>query len=107
MSLGSHVISSSSGLTKSDIQSLLVFLYKLVKFSKASLQYMQYEYNYDYIPPLAMTGALPLPVIKVELPAQELPNLKWVLSVAQKITLILVNDSVSSFSNFFERSVSY
>ncbi|MEH2324323.1 MAG: lipoxygenase family protein [Nostoc sp.] len=68
---------------------------------------MQYEYNYDYIPPLAMTGALPLPVIKVELPAQELPNLKWVLSVTQKLTLILVNDTVSSFSSFFDRSVSY
>ncbi|WP_334993447.1 lipoxygenase family protein [Nostoc sp.] len=107
MSLASHIISSSSGLTKSDIQSLLVLLYKLVKFSKASLQYMQYEYNYDYIPPLAMTGALPLPVIKVELPAQELPNLKWVLSVTQKLTLILVNDTVSSFSSFFDRSVSY
>ena len=107
MSLVSHVISSSSGLTKSDIQSLLVLLYKLVKFSKASLQYMQYEYNYNYIPPLAMTGALPLPVIKIELPVQELPNLKWVLSVTQKLTLILVNDTVSSFSNFFDRSVSY
>ncbi|WP_375505109.1 lipoxygenase family protein [uncultured Nostoc sp.] len=107
MSIASHLISSSSGLTKSDIQSLLVFLYKLVKFSKASLQYMQYEYNYDYIRPLAMTGALPLPVIKVELPAQELPNLKWVLSVTQKLTLILVNDTVSSFSNLFDRSVSY
>lgn len=107
MSLTSHFISSSSGLTKSDIQSLLVLLYKLVKFSKASLQYMQYEYNYNYIPPLAMTGALPLPVIKVELPAQELPSLKWVLSVAQKITLILVNDTISSFSSLFDRSVSY
>ena len=107
MSITSHLISSSSGLTKSDIQSLLVLLYKLVKFSKASLQYMQYEYNYDYIPPLAMTGALPLPVIKIELPVQELPNLKWVLSVSQKLTLILVNDTVSKFSSFFDRSVSY
>ncbi|MEH1839617.1 MAG: lipoxygenase family protein [Nostoc sp.] len=107
MSIASHLISSSSGLTKSDIQSLLVLLYKLVKFSKASLQYMQYEYNYNYIPPLAITGALPLPVIKVQLPVQELPNLKWVLSVTQKLTLILVNDTVSSFSNLFDRSVSY
>ncbi|WP_392533888.1 lipoxygenase family protein [Nostoc sp. C117] len=107
MSLTSHVISSSLGLSKSDIQNLLILLYKLVKISKASLQYMQYEYNYNYIPPLAMTGALPLPVINVELPVQELPNLKWVLAVAQKLTLILVNDTLSSFSSFFDRGISF
>ncbi|MDZ8189981.1 MAG: lipoxygenase family protein [Nostoc sp. ChiSLP02] len=107
MSLASHVISSSLGLSKGDLQSLLVLLYKLVKLSKASLQYMQYEYNYSYIPPLAMTGALPLPAIKIELPIQELPNLKWVLAVAQKITLILVNDTVSNFSGFFGGAISF
>ncbi|WP_445633986.1 Lipoxygenase domain-containing protein [Nostoc sp. DSM 114161] len=107
MSLTSHVISSSLGLSKGDLQSLLVLLYKLVKLSKASLQYMQYEYNYSYIPPLAMTGALPLPAIKIELPIQELPNLKWVLAVAQKITLILVNDTISNFSGLFRGGISF
>ncbi|BAY73714.1 lipoxygenase [Nostoc linckia NIES-25] len=107
MSLTSHVISSSLGLSKGDLQSLLVLLYKLVKLSKASLQYMQYEYNYSYIPPLAMTGGLPLPAIKIELPIQELPNLKWVLAVAQKITLILVNDTISNFSGFFRGGISF
>jgi len=107
MSLTSHVISSSLGLSKGDLQNLLVLLYKLVKLSKASLQYMQYEYNYSYIPPLAMTGGLPLPAIKIELPIQELPNLKWVLAVAQKITLILVNDTISNFSGFFGSGISF
>lgn len=107
MSLASHVISSSLSLSKTDVQSLLILLYKLVKLSKASLQYMQYDYNYNYIPPLAMTGALPLPVIKIQVPIQELPNLKWVLSVAQKITLILVNDTLTNFANSSDSNVSY
>ncbi|MEH2069146.1 MAG: lipoxygenase family protein [Nostoc sp.] len=107
MSLTSHVISSSLGISNLDLKSLLILLYKLVKLSKASLQYMQYEYNYNCIPPLAMTGALPLPVIKIQLPIQELPNLKWVLLVAQKITLILVNDTLINFSNLLKSDVSY
>ncbi|MBD2514194.1 lipoxygenase [Nostoc sp. FACHB-973] len=107
MSLTSHVISSSLSLSKTDVQSLLILLYKLVKLSKTSLQYMQYEYNYSYIPPLAMTGALPLPVIKIQLPIQELPNLKWVLSVAQKITLILVNDTLANLANSLDSDMSY
>ncbi|RCJ27372.1 hypothetical protein A6S26_13175 [Nostoc sp. ATCC 43529] len=107
MSLASHVISSSLSLSKTDVQSILILLYKLVKLSKASLQYMQYDYNYNYIPPLAMTGALPLPVIKIQVPIQELPNLKWVLSVAQKITLLLVNDTLTNFPNSADSNVSY
>ncbi len=107
MSLVSHVISSSLSLAKTDIQSLLILLYKLVKLGKASLQYMQYDYNYNYIPPLAMTGALPLPVIKIQVPIQELPNLKWVLAVAQKITLILVNDTLTKFPKPSDSNVSY
>ncbi|MDF5707420.1 MAG: lipoxygenase family protein [Nostoc sp. S4] len=107
MSLTSHLISSS--LTKSDIESILVFLYKLVKLRKASLQYKQYEYNYNYIPPLAMTGAPSLPIIKIQLPIQELPTCNWVLSVAQKLTLILVNDTLSKLNlpNLFRHFVSY
>ncbi|MFN6536375.1 MAG: lipoxygenase family protein [Nostoc sp. EkiNYC01] len=107
MSPVSQLISSSLSLYKTDVQSILILLYKLVKLSRASLQHMQYEYNYSYIPPLAMTGALPLPVIKIQLPIQELPNLKWVLSVAQKITLILVNDTLTNFSNSLDSDISY
>ncbi|MFN6562361.1 MAG: lipoxygenase family protein [Nostoc sp. ChiSLP01] len=54
-----------------------------------------------------MTGALPLPVIKIQVPIQELPNLKWVLSVAQKITLILVNDTLTNYPNSSGSNVSY
>ncbi len=107
MSLASHVISSSLSLSKTDVQNVLLILYKLVKLSKSSLRYMQYNYNYNYIPPLAMTGALPLPVIKIQVPIQELPNLKWVLSVAQKITLILVNDALIKLANSSDFHVSY
>ncbi|MEH1821135.1 MAG: lipoxygenase family protein [Nostoc sp.] len=107
MSLSSQRISSSLGLTKSDIESLLVLLYKLIKHNKSSLPFTEYDYNYNYVPPLALTGATSLPIIQVELPIQELPDLKWVLLVAQKLTLILVNDALSNFSSFFENGISY
>ncbi|QLE44179.1 lipoxygenase [Nostoc sp. C052] len=107
MSLSSQAISSSLGLAKSDIENLLVLLYKLTKHNTSSLPFTEYEYNYNYVPPLALTGATSLPIIQVELPIQELPNLKWVILVAQKLTLILVNDALSKFSGFFENGISY
>ncbi|MBU7584263.1 MAG: hypothetical protein KAF91_15340 [Nostoc sp. TH1S01] len=53
---------SSSALSKLDIKDILLFLYKLVKLGKTASQYTEYNYNYNYIPPLAMTGAVPLPI---------------------------------------------
>jgi len=99
MSLAFLHVYSASGATKSDIKNILLFLYKLVKIGKAALQYTEYKYNYEYIPPLAMTGATPLPVINLALPVQELPNLKWVLIVAKKLTTILLNDALSDLSS--------
>ncbi|MBD2596876.1 lipoxygenase [Nostoc spongiaeforme FACHB-130] len=93
---------NSAVLSKLDIKDILLFLYKLSKLGKNAEQYTEYNYNYNYVPPLAMTGAVPLPLIKLGIPVQELPNLKWVVIVAAKITTLLVNEALS---NFFDNSL--
>jgi arachidonate 15-lipoxygenase len=81
----------------------LLTLYKIVKFG-AFFFPGQYNYNYDYIPSLAMTTSPPLPLINLNIPSQELPNIKWVTLVLQQITILNANkarhfeNGIASFS---------
>jgi hypothetical protein len=68
----------------------LLTLYKFVKFA-FSFWAGEYNYNYDYIPSLAMTTSPPLPLINLNIPSQELPNIKWVTLVIQQITILKAN----------------
>jgi len=88
---------------KSTLINTLLTLYKIVKFGSRFFP-GQYNYNYDYIPSLAMTTSPPLPLINLNIPSQELPNIKWVTLVLQQITLLNANkarqfeNGIASFS---------
>jgi len=75
---------------KSTLINTLLTLYKIVKFGSYFFP-GQYNYNYDYIPSLAMTTSPSLPLINLNIPSQELPNIKWVTLVLQQITLLNAN----------------
>jgi arachidonate 15-lipoxygenase len=80
----------NSPLEISILINTLLTLYKIVKFGSFFFS-GQYNYNYDYIPSLAMTTSPPLPLINLNIPSQELPNIKWVTLVLQQITLLNAN----------------
>ena len=88
MPLSSGNQNSPSG--KSTLINTLLTLYKIVKFGSFFFP-GQYNYNYDYIPSLAMTTSPPLPLINLNIPSQELPNIKWVTLVLQQITILNAN----------------
>ncbi len=75
---------------KSTQSNTLLTLYRLFKASSFLFR-GEYNYNYDYIPSLAMTTSPPLPVIKLNIPSKELPDTKWVTLVIQQITLLNAN----------------
>lgn len=75
---------------KSTLINTLLTLYKFVKFGSRFFT-GPYNYNYDYIPSLAMTTSSPLPLINFNIPSQELPSTKWVTLVIQQITLLNAN----------------
>lgn len=101
MPLSSGNQNSPSG--KSTLINTLLTLYKIVKFGSRFFP-GKYNYNYDYIPSLAMTTSPPLPLINLNIPSQELPNTKWVTLVIQQITLLNANkarhfdNGIASFS---------
>jgi arachidonate 15-lipoxygenase len=71
------------------IHSLLA-LYKLVKMG-LNLIPGKYNYNYDYIPGLAMTTSDELAWFDFHIPGQELPSQEWVTLVINQITLLNTN----------------
>jgi len=101
MPLSSQNQNSPSG--KSTLINTLLTLYKIVKFGSRFFP-GKYNYNYDYIPSLAMTTSPPLPLINLNIPSQELPNTKWVTLVLQQITILNANkarhfeNGIASFS---------
>jgi len=101
MPLSSGNQNSPSG--KSTLINTLLTLYKIVKFGSRFFP-GKYNYNYDYIPSLAMTTSPPLPLINLNIPSQELPNTKWVTLVLQQITILNANkarhfeNGIASFS---------
>jgi len=88
MPLSSGNQNSASG--KNTLINTLLTLYKFVKFGSIFLP-GKYNYNYDYIPSLAMTTSPSLPLINLNIPSQELPNIKWVTLVIQQITILNAN----------------
>ena len=93
----------SSPSDKSTLINTLLTLYKIVKFGSRFFP-GEYNYNYDYIPSLAMTTSRSLPLINLNIPSQELPNIKWVTLVIQRITILNANkarhfeNGIASFS---------
>jgi hypothetical protein len=83
-------------------------LYKLVKWV-LSLFPGKYNYNYDYIPGLAMTTSDELARFHFHIPGQELPSQEWLTLVIQQITLLNTNKvghsqkSSASFSVGFSK----
>ncbi|MEG3923807.1 lipoxygenase family protein [Microcoleus sp. D3_18a_C4] len=80
----------NSASSKNTLINTLLTLYKFVKFGSKFFP-GKYNYNYDYIPSLAMTTSPPLPLINLNIPSQELPNIKWVTLVMQQITILNAN----------------
>ncbi|GAX38449.1 lipoxygenase family protein [Nodularia sp. NIES-3585] len=82
---------------------LLKQLYAVVKLYQAAFQDFKYEYNHDYLNPLAITNVpqLKIPtnnttVIIPLLPKAELPSLKWVIAVVIRLLVIQLNTSLIS-----------
>ncbi|MEG5047998.1 lipoxygenase family protein [Microcoleus sp. B4-C1] len=88
MPLSSETQNSHSD--KTTLINTLLTLYKFVKLA-SRLRPGEYNYNYDYIPSLAMTSSPSLPVINLNIPIQELPSKEWVMLVVQKITTLNAN----------------
>jgi arachidonate 15-lipoxygenase len=88
MPLSSQNQNSSSA--KNSLINTLLTLYKIVKFGSRFFP-GEYNYNYDYISSLAMTTSRSLPLINLNIPSQELPNIKWVTLVIQQITILNAN----------------
>ena len=88
---------------KNTLINTLLTLYKFVKFGSRFFP-GEYNYNYDYISSLAMTTSRSLPLINLNIPSQELPNIKWVTLVIQQITILNANkarhfeNGIASFS---------
>ena len=82
----------------------LLTLYKLVKWGLNFLPGGNYDYDYDYIPGLAMTTSEDLAWIKLNIPRSELPSQEWVTLVITEITLLNANkakhskNGIASFS---------
>lgn len=98
MSLASERTVSYSGLYHAKMQEILVLLYKLLKPQRISLSPNDYQYNYEYIPPLAMTGTANVLDLNLPIPYQEFPHPQWVLLVLNRITIILINDALNKLT---------
>ncbi|MEK0194153.1 MAG: lipoxygenase [Oscillatoriales cyanobacterium] len=98
MPLSSETPNSHSD--KTTLINTLLTLYKFVKLAFRLRPFGEYNYNYDYIPSLAMTTSprLPVPVINLNIPSQELPSKEWVMLVVQKITILSANKA-RNFNN--------
>ncbi|AFZ28027.1 Lipoxygenase [Cylindrospermum stagnale PCC 7417] len=88
-----------------DIVDLLKLLYALVQLSEASAKGFSYQYNYDYVTPLAITnvpqfkiGNITIPL----LPKEQFPNLKWVIAVVIRLVVTQLNKSLITQPNFFK-----
>lgn len=82
----------------------LLTLYKFVRFG---LKFIpgNYNYNYDYIPGLAMTTSDELAWIKLNIPGQELPSKEWLTLVINHITLLNANKARHSKKGLASLSV--
>jgi len=84
----------------------LLTLYKFVRFG---LNFIpgNYNYNYDYIPGLAMTTSDELAWIKLNIPGQELPSKEWLTLVINHITLLNANKARHSKKGLASLSVGF
>ncbi|MBD2207412.1 lipoxygenase [Calothrix sp. FACHB-1219] len=74
-------------------QDLLLLLYKLVD-RYILTQGDRYEYNYNYLNPLAMTDVPKMPLINLpRLPKDELPSREWLLLVLKAISVYNINNT--------------
>lgn len=77
---------------------LLLFLYKLVDryiFTQGD----RYEYNYNYLNPLAMTDVPQMPLINLpRLPKDEIPSREWLLLVLKAMSVYNINNTAKASS---------
>ena len=98
-------LSSQNQNSPSD-NTLINTLLTLYKFVRWGLKFIpgNYNYNYDYIPGLAMTTSNELAWINLHIPGQELPSREWLTLVINNITLLNANKArhskkgIASFS---------
>lgn len=84
---------------KETLINTLLKLYKIVKtVSRVLPPAGEYNYSYDYVPGLAMTTSPPLPLIKLNIPSQELPSAEWLMLVIKQITLVNANKARHAFN---------
>ncbi|AFY82199.1 lipoxygenase family protein [Oscillatoria acuminata] len=81
-------------MNSATVKKTLLNLYKLVVTIRKGLGSEAYQYNYNYIPPLAMTEGPPLLDSGLHLPLEELPNPKWIFLVLHKLAVITVNKAI-------------
>lgn len=89
----------------SDIVELLKRLYGLVKLHQAEYKKFTYEYNYNYLNPLAITNVPVLTILGINiplLPKEELPSLKWIIAVVIRLLVIQLNTSLISQTGLFK-----
>jgi arachidonate 15-lipoxygenase len=84
-------------------------LLTLYKFVKWGLNFIpgSYNYNYDYIPGLAMTTSNEFAWINLHIPGQELPSKEWLLLVINQITLLNANKARHSKKGIVSFSVGF
>lgn len=88
------VIQAYSVLNSANVKKTLLTLYKLALTVRKNLGSDVYQYNYTYIPPLAMTEGPPLLETGFRVPLEELPNPKWIFLVLHKLAVLKVNNAL-------------
>jgi len=101
-------LSSQNQNSPSD-NTLINTLLTLYKFVRWGLKFIpgNYNYNYDYIPGLAMTTSNELAWINLHIPGQELPSREWLTLVINNITLLNANKARHSKKGIASFSVGF
>lgn len=101
------LVPAYSVMNSAALKKTLLILYKLVLTVRKGLGSNAYQYNYTYIPPLAMTEGPPLLDTDFHLPLEELPNPKWIFLVLHKLAIITVNKAIGHLLKEGSESLSF
>ncbi len=94
-------------MNSATVKKTLLNLYKLVVTIRKGLGSDAYQYNYNYIPGLAMTEGPPLLDTGLHLPIEELPNPKWIFLILHKLAIITVNKAIGKLITEGSESLSF
>ncbi len=101
------MIQAYSVLNSANAKKTLLILYKLAVTVRKNLGNDVYQYNYTYIPPLAMTEGPPLLDTGYHLPLEELPHPKWIFLVLHKLAVIMVNKAIGNLLTEGKETLSF